>query len=171
MDSISRKSAVHTAPTTRTAQPTKAAEVSSEPSESFVPSQAAAPAKNEPGAPCGDMVTTKSGLQYGIISPGSGDPVKPGQLAQVNYTGWLENGKKFDSSLDPGRQPFAFQVGAHGVIAGWDEGVAGMQIGEQRKLIVPSDLGYGAAGAGGVIPPNATLVFDVQLLADKNPGT
>jgi FKBP-type peptidyl-prolyl cis-trans isomerase len=125
--------------------------------------------KPAPGGVCKDMVTTPSGLQYGILQPGTGDPVKPGQLAAVQYTGWLENGTKFDSSLDHGSKPFIFQVGAHNVIAGWDEGVAGMQVGEKRKLVVPANLGYGDAGAGDSIPSNSTLIFDVQLLADKTP--
>jgi FKBP-type peptidyl-prolyl cis-trans isomerase len=85
-------------------------------------------------------------------------------MVTVNYTGRLVDGTVFDSSLNPGRQPFEFNLGTHQVIQGWDEGVAGMKIGEKRKLTIPSALGYGAAGAGGVIPPNATLIFDVELL-------
>lgn len=86
-----------------------------------------------------------------------------GKTANVHYTGWLENGKKFDSSVDRG-QPFSFPLGAGKVIKGWDEGVQGMKVGGKRKLTIPSDLGYGSRGAGGVIPPNATLIFDVELL-------
>ena len=117
-----------------------------------------------------DMVKTDSGLQYGIMTPGHGEPVKPGQQVAVQYTGWLENGKKFDSSLDHGTgHPFVFQVGAHNVISGWDEGVAGMKVGEKRKLVIPPDLGYGARGAGDDIPPNSTLIFNVELLAYRDP--
>lgn len=114
-----------------------------------------------------ETVTTGSGLSYIDTKPGTGAAAKAGQNAIVHYTGWLyENGakgKKFDSSRDRG-QPFTFPLGAGRVIRGWDEGVAGMQLGGQRTLIVPPDLGYGAAGAGGVIPPNATLVFEVELI-------
>jgi FKBP-type peptidyl-prolyl cis-trans isomerase len=110
-----------------------------------------------------NVVTTASGLQYQILQPGDGPVAKAGQIVSVHYTGWLTDGTKFDSSVDRG-QPFQFTLGAHQVIAGWDEGVAGMKVGEKRKLTIPSNLGYGAQGAGGVIPPNATLIFDVQLL-------
>ncbi|MHB1352566.1 MAG: FKBP-type peptidyl-prolyl cis-trans isomerase [Thiobacillus sp.] len=95
---------------------------------------------------------------------GNGDTATPGQFVSVHYTGWLTNGQKFDSSVDRG-DPFEFKLGAGQVIAGWDQGVAGMQIGGKRKLTIPPNLGYGARGAGGVIPPNATLVFEVELLA------
>ena len=108
-------------------------------------------------------VTTNSGLKYQVITPGDGAEAKPGQQVTVHYTGWLTNGTKFDSSLDR-NEPFRFGLGARQVIAGWDEGVSGMKIGEKRKLTIPADLGYGARGAGGVIPPNATLIFDVELL-------
>ena len=111
----------------------------------------------------GNMITTASGLQYEDILVGSGQEAKIGDFAQVHYTGWLEDGVKFDSSLDR-NQPFEFQIGAGMVIQGWDEGVAGMKVGGTRKLTIPSHLGYGESGAGGVIPPNATLVFEVQLL-------
>ena len=112
-------------------------------------------------------ITTASGLQYIDTQIGDGAEAKPGQHVLVHYTGWLyENGQqgtKFDSSLDRG-QPFAFGLGQGMVIKGWDEGVAGMKIGGSRTLIIPAELGYGSRGAGGVIPPNATLKFDVQLL-------
>lgn len=104
-----------------------------------------------------------SGLEYIEIAPGAGPTARPGMRVSVHYTGWLQDGTKFDSSLDRG-QPFVFPLGSKSVIAGWDEGVAGMQTGGKRRLIVPPDLGYGARGAGGVIPPNATLIFDVELL-------
>ena len=116
------------------------------------------------------MTTTDSGLQIIDTVVGTGDQPKPGQICVMHYTGWLyENGtkgKKFDSSHDR-NQPFEFKIGAGRVIRGWDEGVATMKIGGKRTLIIPPNLGYGARGAGGVIPPNATLKFDVELLAVK----
>jgi len=117
------------------------------------------------GAPtsAGATITTASGLQYEVLQQGSGDLAKAGQRVSVHYTGWLTNGTKFDSSVDRG-MPFQFALGAGQVIKGWDEGVAGMKVGEKRKLIIPPNLGYGDRGAGSVIPPNATLVFDVELL-------
>jgi FKBP-type peptidyl-prolyl cis-trans isomerase len=108
-------------------------------------------------------ITTPSGLKYVDLQVGAGDTAKPGDLVTVHYTGWLVDGAKFDSSVDR-RQPFSFPLGAGRVIKGWDEGVAGMKVGGKRKLTIPPDLGYGARGAGGVIPPNATLLFDVELL-------
>lgn len=123
--------------------------------------QAAAPAKKASKAP--KVITTASGLKYQILKRGKGASAMIGQTVSVHYTGWLTDGKKFDSSVDRG-QPFSFSLGAGQVIKGWDEGVAGMKVGEKRKLTIPPDLGYGAAGAGGVIPPNATLIFDVELL-------
>ena len=116
------------------------------------------------------MITTPSGLQYEDTVAGSGAEAQAGQHVQVHYTGWLHDaaaeggrGRKFDSSKDRG-QPFAFPLGAGHVIRGWDEGVQGMKVGGTRVLLIPADLGYGARGAGGVIPPNATLVFEVELL-------
>ena len=118
------------------------------------------------GAP-GKMSELPSGLKYTDSKVGDGAAATSGHKVSVHYTGWLYNngqkGAKFDSSLDRG-QPFAFGLGAGQVIQGWDEGVAGMKVGGKRTLIIPPDLGYGARGAGGVIPPNATLMFDVELL-------
>jgi FKBP-type peptidyl-prolyl cis-trans isomerase len=110
-----------------------------------------------------NLTTTASGLQYKDVTVGSGAEAQPGKTVSVHYTGWLTDGTKFDSSVDRG-QPFSFPLGAGGVIAGWDEGVAGMKEGGKRILVIPADLGYGAGGAGGVIPPNATLIFEVELL-------
>ena len=114
------------------------------------------------------MITTASGLQYEDTTVGTGAVAKPGQNVQVHYTGWLytngQAGAKFDSSKDRG-QPFVFPLGAGHVIKGWDEGVQGMAVGGTRRLVIPANLGYGARGAGGVIPPNATLLFEVDLLA------
>lgn len=106
---------------------------------------------------------TASGLKYHDTQPGTGGAAERGRTVLVHYTGWLRSGKQFDSSLDRG-QPFQFQLGAGRVIKGWDEGVAGMQVGGKRLLLIPPDLGYGARGAGGKIPPNAELVFEVELL-------
>lgn len=108
-------------------------------------------------------ITTASGLQYEDIKIGSGATAKAGNLVSVHYTGWLTDGQKFDSSKDR-NEPFDFNLGAGQVIKGWDEGVQGMQVGGVRKLTIPAALGYGARGAGGVIPPNATLVFEVEFL-------
>ncbi len=113
-----------------------------------------------------NKVTLPSGLSYEILNPGAGDVIQKGQTAEVHYTGWLENGTKFDSSLDR-NQPFMFKVGGGMVIKGWDEGVLGMKVGEKRKLYIPGSLAYGQRGYPGVIPPNATLIFEVQLLSIK----
>ncbi len=110
-----------------------------------------------------DAVTTPSGLKYEVIKEGTGETPKAGQTVTVHYTGTLEDGTKFDSSRDRG-QPFQFTIGQGQVIKGWDEGLGIMKVGGRRKLIIPPDLGYGSRGAGGVIPPNATLIFDVELL-------
>ena len=113
------------------------------------------------------VIEMPNGLKYTDTKTGDGATATPGSKVSVHYTGWLYNnetkGAKFDSSVDRG-QPFQFSLGAHQVIAGWDEGVAGMKVGGKRTLIIPPELGYGARGAGGVIPPNATLMFDVELL-------
>ncbi len=117
-----------------------------------------------------NVMTTPSGLKIIDVKPGSGASPKAGQTCVMHYTGWLYDngakGKKFDSSVDRG-QPFEFKIGMHQVIAGWDEGVATMKVGGKRTLIIPPNLAYGERGAGGVIPANATLLFDVELIAIK----
>lgn len=112
------------------------------------------------------QTTTASGLVIEDLEVGNGTEAVAGKLVQVHYTGWLTDGTKFDSSKDR-NDPFVFPLGGRRVIAGWDEGVQGMKVGGVRKLTIPPELGYGARGAGGVIPPNATLVFEVELLAIK----
>ena len=118
-------------------------------------------------APAADTVTLPSGVQYHDSVVGTGAQPHAGQTVIVHYTGWLDDhgkpGKKFDSSVDRG-QPFKFTIGVQQVIAGWDEGVSTMHVGGKRTLIIPASSGYGARGAGGVIPPNASLIFDVELL-------
>jgi len=115
----------------------------------------------------GAGISLHNGLKYWDLKVGTGAEAKKGRKVKVHYTGWLlEEGSKFDSSLDR-NEPFEFPIGQHRVIAGWDEGVATMKVGGKRTLIIPPALGYGARGAGGVIPPNATLMFDVELLDVK----
>jgi FKBP-type peptidyl-prolyl cis-trans isomerase FkpA len=109
------------------------------------------------------MTKTPSGLRYQDVQQGQGTEAVADRTVSVHYTGWLPNGEKFDSSRDR-NEPFSFTLGAGQVIAGWDEGVAGMKVGGRRKLVIPADLGYGTAGAPPAIPPGATLVFDVELL-------
>lgn len=113
-----------------------------------------------------NAVTTSSGLKYVELKEGTGATPKPGQTVEVHYVGTLEDGTQFDSSRDRG-QPFSFKIGIGQVIKGWDEGVSTIKVGGRRQLIIPPELGYGARGAGGVIPPNATLLFDVELLGVK----
>ncbi|CAM2143313.1 FK506-binding protein [Pararobbsia alpina] len=108
-------------------------------------------------------ITTDSGLKYEDLTEGDGPEATKGAMVSVHYTGWLTDGQKFDSSKDR-NEPFSFPLGAGHVIRGWDEGVQGMKVGGVRKLTIPPQLGYGVRGAGGVIPPNATLVFEVELL-------
>jgi FKBP-type peptidyl-prolyl cis-trans isomerase len=128
---------------------------------------AAAPLLGRVDAATNQVIEMPNGLKYTDTKTGDGATATSGNKVSVHYTGWLYNngakGAKFDSSVDRG-QPFQFTLGAHQVIAGWDEGVAGMKVGGKRTLIIPPALGYGARGAGGVIPPNATLMFDVELL-------
>ena len=122
---------------------------------------------NRSQAAANEVIEMPNGLKYTDTKVGDGAEATAGKKVSVHYTGWLYNngtkGAKFDSSLNRG-QPFQFTLGAHQVIAGWDEGVAGMKVGGKRTLVIPPELGYGARGAGGVIPPNSTLMFDVELL-------
>ena len=117
-----------------------------------------------PPTPSANLITLDSGLQFEDLQVGTGEQAASGNTVSVHYTGWLEDGTQFDSSVERG-EPFSFSLGAGGVIKGWDLGVAGMRVGGTRLLIIPAELGYGDAGAGGVIPPGATLIFEVQLLA------
>jgi len=112
------------------------------------------------------IVETATGLGYVEIAEGAGARPRPGETVSVHYTGWLKSGQKFDSSLDRG-QPLEFSVGRGQVIKGWDEGVGTMRVGGKRKLIIPAHLGYGDRGAAGVIPPGATLIFEVELVGIK----
>jgi FKBP-type peptidyl-prolyl cis-trans isomerase len=133
-----------------------------------------APAKKAPAKPAasgptkvtGEPTKTASGLEYWDIKVGTGAVAQVGQHVKVDYTGWLTNGKKFDSSVGTGK-PFDFMLGAGQVIKGWDEGVAGMKVGGKRQLRIPPDLAYGPAGYTTVIPPNSTLIFDVRLVDVK----
>jgi FKBP-type peptidyl-prolyl cis-trans isomerase len=130
---------------------------------------ATVPNTKAPTKVTGDGVKTASGLQYWDIKVGTGQVAKDGDHVKVHYTGWLTSGKKFDSSVDA-HQPFELTLGKGEVIKGWDEGIAGMKVGGKRQLRIPPDLAYGAQGYPGAIPPNATLIFDVQLLAITSSG-
>ncbi len=128
--------------------------------------KAAAKKPAGPAQVSGNPVTTADGLQYWDLNKGNGALAVSGKTVRVHYTGWLATGKEFDSSLDRG-EPIEFVLGAGRVIKGWDEGIAGMKVGGKRQLRIPPQLAYGQRGAGSVIPPNATLVFDVELVSVK----
>ena len=119
------------------------------------------------GGAAGPEVTTASGLKYTDVVEGTGPSPQLGQTVSVHYTGKLVNGTEFDSSRKPGREPLEFQLGTNGIIKGWNEGIATMKVGGQRKLTIPPALGYGQAGKGPSIPPNSTLIFDVELMGIK----
>jgi FKBP-type peptidyl-prolyl cis-trans isomerase len=128
----------------------------------------AVPNTKSPTKVTGDGVKTSSGLQYWDIKDGTGNVANEGDHVKVHYTGWFTDGKKFDSSVDA-RQPYDFTIGKGEVIKGWDEGVMGMKVGGKRQLRIPPELAYGEAGFKDIIPPNATLIFDIQLLAVTTP--
>ena len=141
----------------------------SEDTEAGAPGEAEGADEETDAGECSEGVTTESGLQIEDIECGEGDEAASGQLVSVHYVGTLEDGTQFDSSRERG-EPFQFPLGGGQVIQGWDEGVVGMKIGGLRKLTIPPDLGYGKAGAGGVIPPDATLIFEIELLGVEEIG-
>jgi FKBP-type peptidyl-prolyl cis-trans isomerase len=132
----------------------------------YAPTVSARSASAGPTKVTGESTKTPSGLEYWDIKVGTGAVAQSGHKVKVDYTGWLTDGKKFDSSVGTGK-PFEFMLGAGQVIKGWDEGVAGMKVGGKRQLRIPPDLAYGPKGYPGAIPPNATLIFDVQLVDAK----
>jgi FKBP-type peptidyl-prolyl cis-trans isomerase len=136
---------------------------------STAPSAKTASPPAEPSSSAPQEITTPSGLMIQDLAVGNGPIAEEGMTVIVNYTGWLTDGTKFDSSHDPGKQPLRFVVGAGNVIRGWDEGVQGMRVGGRRKLTIPPDLAYGERGYPGAIPPNSTLVFEIEFLGVANP--
>ena len=154
------------APASPASAPASAAPASTAPASAAPASAAPASAAPASGAPSKNLTTTPSGLQYEDLTVGTGATPQKGQIVEVHYTGWLLDGTKFDSSVDRG-QPFTFPLGQGQVIPGWDEGVATMKVGGKRILVIPANLAYGDRGAGGAIPPGATLKFEVELLGVK----
>ena len=128
------------------------------------PTRSVSPNTNAPTKVTGDGVKTSSGLQYWDIKVGTGEVATAGSRVKVHYTGWLDSGKKFDSTVDA-HQPYSFNLGKSEVIKGWDEGIEGMKVGGKRQLLIPPELAYGEDGHAPQVPPNATLIFDVQLLS------
>ncbi len=131
-------------------------------------SAASIPQEDKAAQP-GKEVVTRSGLKYVDLKVGEGEEARLTQVVEVHYTGWLTDGTKFESSRDA-NEPLTFRIGAGDVLKGWDEGVVGMKVGGKRRLVLPPELGYGKLGAGGVVPPNATLVFEFELLGVRNPS-
>lgn len=144
---------------------TNVAATDTTPAEAMVPTEPQGATVDTFSMPT-NLQTTASGLQYTIDTPGMGAQPRPGQIVSVHYTGWLTDGTKFDSSRDRGA-PIEFPLGQRRVIDGWEEGIGMMKVGEKRTLVIPPSLGYGASGSQGVIPPNATLVFKVELVGVK----
>lgn len=158
-DSLSTPAAV-----AEVAEPAATVQLAQSAADLLDPSTETDPAMTPANSAPDNLITTDSGLQYVDVVEGTGAMPQPGQRVTVHYTGTLENGTQFDSSRDRGR-PFSFNIGVGQVIKGWDEGVMTMRVGGQRQLIIPPELGYGSRGAGGVIPPNAKLLFDVELIS------
>ncbi|HVG23548.1 MAG TPA: FKBP-type peptidyl-prolyl cis-trans isomerase [Thermoanaerobaculia bacterium] len=162
-----KRQADNTATTDATTAPAASSPAANDttPAEAMVPTEPQGGTMDTFSMPT-NLQTTPSGLKYTVDAPGTGAQPKAGQLVSVHYTGWLPDGTKFDSSRDRG-EPIEFPLGQGRVIKGWDEGIAAMKVGEKRTLVIPPDLAYGPSGMGGVIPPNATLVFKVELVGAR----